>query len=211
MDFQKKRNELVDKIIQAGYLKTDTVIQAFRKIQRENFVLPEHKDYAYADEPLPIFKNQTISQPSTVAIMTEALKAGKGNNILEIGAGSGYQAAVLSEIVGTKGRVVTIERHNELAEFAKKNLIDRKNVVVIEGDGTLGYYEFAPYDRIIVTAEAPDIPKSLLDQLKDKGLLVIPIGNEMFIIEKKGNKIKKKSLGYFAFVPLVGKHGYGRA
>ena len=130
------------------------------------------------------------------------------NNILEIGSGSGYQAAILSEIVGSKGRVVTIERHHELSEFAKKNLEGRKNVILIEGDGTLGCQEYAPYDRIIVTAEAPDVPKSLLDQLSDKGLLVIPIGNEMFLIEKKGNKIRKKSLGYFAFVPLVGKHGY---
>jgi len=211
MDFQEKRQELVDKIIQAEHLKTDSVIQAFRKVQREIFVLPEHKDYAYADEPLPIFKGQTISQPSTVAIMTEALKAKKGNNILEIGSGSGYQAAILSEIVGSKGRVVTIERHHDLAEFAKKNLEGRENVILIEGDGTLGCQEYAPYDRIVITAEAPDVPKPLLDQLRDKGLLVIPIGNEMFLIEKKGNKIGKKSLGYFAFVPLVGKHGYGRA
>ena len=211
MRFEEKRQELIDKIILEGNLKTDNIIKAFRKVQREKFVLSEHKDYAYADEPLPIFKKQTISQPSTVAIMTEALKPEKGNNILEIGSGSGYQAAILSEIISDKGRVVTIERHHELAEFAKKNLMGRKNIILIEGDGTSGCQEYAPYDRIIVTAEAPEIPKPLLDQLKEKGRLVIPIGNEMFLIEKKENQIKKRSLGYFVFVPLVGKHGYWRA
>src|SRR3989344_2343902 len=208
MDFQEKRQELVDKIIQAEHLKTDSVIQAFRKVEREIFVLPEHKGYAYTDEPLPIFKGQTISQPSTVAIMTEALKAKKGNNILEIGSGSGYQAAILSEIVGSKGRVVTIERHHELAEFARKNLEGRKNVILIEGDGTLGCQEYAPYDRIIVTAEAPLLPEALIKQLKEKGRLVIPIGSEMFLVERQKDKIKKTSLGYFVFVPLVGEHGY---
>src|SRR3989338_251823 len=131
MRFEEKRQELIDKIILEGNLKTDNVIKAFRKVQREKFVLSEHKDYAYADEPLPIFKKQTISQPSTVAIMTEALQPEKGDNILEIGSGSGYQAAILSEIVGD-GRVVTIERHHELAEFARKNLEGRKNVILIE-------------------------------------------------------------------------------
>src|SRR3989344_4363311 len=176
MRFEEKRQELIDKIILEGNLKTDNIIKAFRKVQREKFVLSEHKDYAYADEPLPIFKKQTISQPSTVAIMTEALKPEKGNNILEIGSGSGYQAAILSEIVGSKGRVVTIERHHELAEFARKNLEGRKNVILIEGDGTLGCQEYAPYDRIIVTAEAPLLPEALIKQLKEKGRLVIPIG-----------------------------------
>ena len=211
MDFEQKRQQLIDKIIIEGNLKTDYIIQVFRKVKREEFVLSEHKDYAYADEPLPIFKNQTISQPSTVAIMTEALQPKEGHTILEIGSGSGYQAAILSEIVGSKGRIVTIERHHELAEFAKKNLKERKNIIVVEGDGTLGYEKYAPYDRIIVTAEAPNMPKPLLDQLKERGRLVIPIGNEMFLVEKKKNKISKKPLGYFVFVPLVGKHGYERA
>ncbi len=122
MDIQEKR-QLIATLVAEGALKTKKIIEAFRKVPREIFVLPQYKEYAYVNEPLPIMKGQTISQPYTVAVMTEALEPKPGNKILEVGAGSGYQAAVLAEIVGKKGKVVTIERIKELADFASKNLL----------------------------------------------------------------------------------------
>jgi len=152
---------------------------------------------------------QTISQPYTVAAMTEALQPESGHVILEVGAGSGYQSAILAEIVGEEGRIITIERKKELAEFARKNLAGYKNVVIVEGDGTEGCKKYAPYDRIIVTASSPSIPKSLVDQLKPGGVMVIPVGSEMFAIKKK-DKIEKTFMGFYSFVPLIGKYGNRR-
>lgn len=204
-----KKESLIREIIEYGYLKTPEIIAAFRKVQREEFVLPEHRDYAYVNEPLPIAAGQTISQPLTVAAMTETLQPAKGQKILEVGAGSGYQAAILAEIVGSKGKVITTEVIPELARFAEENLkrCGYKNVFVILWDGSLGYASEAPYDRIIVTAAAPKIPEPLIEQLKKGGRLVIPIGDELYVIEKN-KEIRKTFLGYYAFVPMKGKYGY---
>jgi protein-L-isoaspartate(D-aspartate) O-methyltransferase len=156
---------------------------------------------------------QTISAPHMVAIMTELLDVKTDSKILEIGAGSGYQAAVLGEIA-KKGGIYTVERIKRLAEFAEKNLKDcgYKNVFVIVGDGTLGYEEKAPYDRIIVTAGAPKIPGALIDQLADKGKMAIPVGGrfqqELIMVEKDKRGIIKKNCGGCIFVPLIGKDGY---
>ncbi|MBI4018303.1 MAG: protein-L-isoaspartate(D-aspartate) O-methyltransferase [Candidatus Aenigmarchaeota archaeon] len=209
MVLAEKRGRLVREIIDMGFLRTEEIIAAFRKVPREEFVLPQYKEYAYANEPLPIAAGQTISQPLTVAAMTEALQPASGMKILEVGAGSGYQAAILAEIVGGKGKVITTEFIPELARFAQDNLArcGYKNVFVILHDGSLGYGKEAPYDRIIVTAAAPDIPQALTEQLKEGGRLVITVGDELFLVEKD-KEIKKTFLGYYAFVPLKGKHGY---
>lgn len=201
---QKEKERLIREIIAYGYLKTPAIIRAFREVPREEFVEDDYKKYAYANEPLPIRGGQTISQPLTVAAMTEALMPKKGDKILELGAGSGYQAAILAEIVGPKGKIITLERKKELCEFAQKNLSKRgyKNIAVIHSDGVDGYPEEAPYDRIVVTASATDIPKPLIDQLKKGGRLVIPVGNEMILVEKN-EEVKKTFLGYYAFVPLL--------
>jgi len=196
------------------YLKSKNVEEALRKYRREFFVPDEVKHMAYRDFPLSIGFNQTISQPSTVVAMTEALEVKPGEKILEVGTGSGWQSAILSCLIGDKGRVYTIEILEELAEFARSNLnrVGIKNVEVLVKDGSLGLKEKAPFDKIIVTAACPDIPKPLLEQLKINGIMVLPIGNlylqEMFVIKKLKDKIEKKSIGSFMFVPLVGKYGF---
>lgn len=202
-----EKEKLLAELKEGGWLKSKEVIEAFTKIKRENFVLPDQRKYAYANYPLPIQADQTISQPLTVAAMTEALGAKQGNKILEVGAGSGYQAAILSEIVGPTGKIITTEIIPELFEFAKSNLAGFKNVIVLNADGSQGHEKESPYDRIIVTASAPSAPEPLVKQLKEGGRLVIPVGDRMVIIEKQDGKISETFLGYYAFVPLTGKHG----
>lgn len=211
MNLEEQKKKLIDSLIDSGVLKTKEIIEAFRKVRREDFVLPRYKDYSYADEPLPLIEGQTISQPYTVAAMTEALQPMQGQKILEVGAGSGYQAAILAEVVGKKGKIITVERLKPLVDFATKNLCKTgySNVNLVEGDGSQGCKDQAPYNRIIVTASAPSIPEPLIKQLKVGGILVIPIGDEMFAIKKTSkNKIEETLLGYYAFVPLIGKHGH---
>lgn len=211
MDLGEKKEHLIRELLDLGYLKSESVIKAFRKVPREEFVLPQHRDNAYANEPLPILEGQTISQPLTVAAMTEALSAESGQKILEVGSGSGYQAAILAELAGKSGKVITLERLEPLLKLAKRNLqrCGYAGVVVILSDGSEGYQQEAPYDRIIVTASAPHVPEPLLEQLKEGGKLVIPVKDELLLIEKLREKeFKKTFLGYYAFVPLVGKFGH---
>jgi len=196
------------------YSKTITdrkVINAFKKIPRENFLPKPLKEYAYEDRPLPILKQQTISQPTTIMIMTQALDLKKGQKVLEVGTGSGYQAALISELIGKNGKLYTLEIIKELVKFSKENLKNLKNVKVIKGDGSIGYKKEAPYDKIIVTAATPKIPKQLIKQLKINGILVVPVGNiysqRMLKIIKK-DKLIKKDLGEFVFVPLKGRYGF---
>ena len=166
---------------------------------------------AYEDIPLSIGWNATISQPTTVMIMTNALEVEENNKILEIGTGSGYQAAILS-LLAEKGKIFTTEIIHELADFAKSNLKDYKNIQVIETDGSRGYEKEKPYDRIIFTVAIPKIEDFILAQLKDPGILLAPVGDrylqELIKITKKALKIKKEFLGYFQFVPLKGKYGF---
>jgi len=213
MVYEEMRIRLVEILKLEGRIKTKEVEKAFLEIPRENFVPDELKRYAYADNPLQIGYGQTISAPHMVAIMVEELDIKKGQKILEIGAGSGYHAAIVSKLVGEKGHVYTIERFPSLAETAKKNLEKTgiKNVTVETGDGSEGLQKYAPYDRIYVTCAAPDVPKPLIEQLKEGGKLMIPVGRticNLELIEKKQGKLKYKDLGGCAFVPLVGKHGY---
>ncbi len=197
-----------------GALKSAGLERVLRAADRKNFVPAAQSRYAYVDEPLPIAGGQTISQPSTVVMMTEALDVMKGNKVLEIGAGSGWQAAIIAKLVGKEGFLWTIERLKELADFASSNLLRAgiKNVKVLLGDGSQGYEKGAPYDRIIVTAACPDIPQPLIEQLKEGGIIVIPVGDFYTQDVIVGTKIKgamiRKSIGTFRFVPLVGRFGF---
>ena len=208
-----KRERLVASLKREGRIKTLEVEKAFLEVPRENFVPEMMKNYAYLDTPLEIGNSQTISAPHMVAIMCEALDIKKGQSILEIGAGSGYHAAIVSKIVGEKGHIYTVERFPSLAEKAKKNLENAgiKNVTVETGDGSEGLPQHAPYERIYVTCAAPEIPRPLVEQLKDLGKMLVPVGRlicNLELIEKKGNKVTSEDICGCAFVPLVGKHGF---
>ena len=213
MDYKEKRKIMVNHLILERRILSNEVKQAFLEIPRELFVKENLKKYAYADTPLEIGNGQTISAPHMVAIMVEELGFKKGQKVLEIGAGSGYHAAIVSKIVGEKGHVYTIERFSELAKNAEENLkkADIINVTVEVGDGSEGLEKYQPYVCIYVTCAAPDIPEPLIDQLKDPGKLMVPVGFKictLILIEKIQGKITKKSLGGCAFVPLVGKYGH---
>lgn len=213
MNFEEQRKQLINKLIMEHHIQTPEVKKAFQETPRELFVPKHIQNYAYVDTPLDIGNGQTISAPHMVAIMCEKLDIQENQKILEIGAGSGYHAAVVSKIIGPNGHVYTIERHPELAEQAQRNLqkANITNVTVETGDGSEGLPKYAPYDRIYVTCAAPDIPEPLIEQLSDPGLLMIPVGRiicNLQLLEKKQGKIKTKNLGGCAFVPLVGKHGY---
>ena len=210
----KIRNEDLIKAMKVkGFLTDSKVEEAIRKVPRHLFVPSNVIKFAYKDKPLPSQNEQTISQPSVVARMTEWLDVKKGNKVLEIGCGSGWQSAILSFLV-EDGKVFSIEVSSLLVEFAKKNHAKAgiKNVEIIEGDGSLGLPEKSPFDRIIITAACPDIPKPLVEQLSMDGLLVAPIGEfmqSMVLLKKTKDGIKelKRELGY-SFVPLKGKFGF---
>jgi protein-L-isoaspartate(D-aspartate) O-methyltransferase len=213
---KEKRENLANHLIHWGYLKKPEIIAAFKKVPREEFIPAKIREYAYSDQPLHIGHSQTISAPSMIAIMMESLSLRRGMKVLEIGAGSGYNAAITAEIVGHEGMVVTIERVEELAKFAKNNLKKAGYgwVEVVVGDGTLGYSEKAPWDGILVTACAPELPEPLLQQLKIGGKLGAPVGQHYMyqtwtVAEKLGDdKTKITEHGGCSFVPLVGKHGW---
>ena len=191
--------------------KEPLVLKAFRKVPRHEFVPEALRDTAYGDYPLPIGNSQTISQPYIVALMTEQLGLKGGERVLEIGTGSGYQAAILAEIAG---QVYSVERFFELAKDAAERLsrLGYKNLNIKTGDGTLGWIEMAPFDGIIVTAGSPVIPESLLMQLGAKGRLVIPIGDRwsqiLTMVEKNGKNIRESQICGCVFVPLIGNEGW---
>jgi protein-L-isoaspartate(D-aspartate) O-methyltransferase len=182
-----------------------------RKIPRHVFIPPPHDRSAYHDNPLPIGSGQTISQPYIVALMTELLDPGPTDRILEIGGGSGYQAAILAVLAK---RVITIERIPEVADLARSNLekLGITNAELIVGDGTLGYPAAAPYGGIIITAATPQIPKHLVDQLEEGGRLVAPVGDrdiqELIRIVKQEGRLMETHHGGVRFVPLIGRYGW---
>jgi len=214
--YEREREELIERLVRWGYLTKSEIIKAFRKVPRHEFVTTNLRDYAYADQPLPIGHGQTISAPSMIAIMLNSLELEPGQKVLEIGAGSGYNAALIAEIVGPKGRVFTIERIAELAEFGRANLqkTGYERVQVVVSDGTCGYRKEAPWDRILVTACAPEIPRPLVEQLKVGGKLAAPVGqNYMYqtwvVVNKSEKGVSSPQVhGGCSFVPLVGKHGW---
>jgi protein-L-isoaspartate(D-aspartate) O-methyltransferase len=212
-DFGKLRQEMVDRHIYARGVRSELVLDAMRTVPRETF-LPQHlREFAYEDAPLPIDAEQTISQPYIVALMADALLLRGGEKVLEIGAGSGYAAAVLSEIASN---VYTVERIGQLAEKTATVLADNgyDNVHVLHGDGTLGWAEHAPYDAIVVAAGGPKIPESLRGQLKIGGRLVIPVGSEISVQELvrvtrlSETEYKTEDLANVRFVPLLGEQGW---
>ncbi|MCS7118543.1 MAG: protein-L-isoaspartate O-methyltransferase [Archaeoglobaceae archaeon] len=211
MEFDEKRYNLARRLKEELSL-SEKVYNAIRKVPRHLFVPERYKSEAYVDTPLPIGYGQTISAPHMVAIMCDLLDLNEGEKVLEIGTGCGYHAAVTAEIIGKSGLVVSVERIPELAEIAKRNLyaLGYDNVIVIVGDGSCGYAEMAPYDKIYVTASAPEIPKPLIDQLKSGGKMVIPVGDtyQILYVVEKDDGMKKWSWGAVRFVPLYGKYGF---
>ena len=204
-------DSLIRDLIYQGYLKTDRIIDAFVKIRRVDFVPKELAGASGANIPLPIGHGATISQPLTVAFMLEKLQPRLGDKVLDIGAGSGWTTALLAHIVGKKGKVIGIERIKSLCDFgtnniSKYNLIEGGRAKIICADGSKGYVNEAPYNRILVSAAADVIPKELKKQLVVGGRLVIPVKDSIWMIEKKSDKIfHEEEYPGFAFVPLVSK------
>jgi len=202
---------MVKRQIEARGIHNPRVLAAMREIPRHVFIPPPYDQSAYDDNPLPIGNGQTISQPYIVALMTELLRPEPLDNVLEIGAGCGYQAAILSRLVHS---LTSIERIPAVATLARNNLssLGIQNVEVIDGDGTQGYLQNAPYDGIMITAATPEIPKTLTDQLSDGGRLVAPVGGrdiqELVTLEKQGDQMISEHHGGVRFVPLIGKHGW---
>lgn len=206
-----ERSRMVEQQIRARGITNPLVLDAMRKIPRHLFVPPPYTSSAYTDAPLPIGDGQTISQPYIVALMTELLEPEYEDRVLEIGAGSGYQAAILASLVR---QVTTIERIPAVADLARKNLarLGLKNVSIIEGDGTGGYRQNAPYNGIIITAATPNVPPPLIDQLDEEGILVAPVGErdiqELITLKKHQGKTVQSSHGGVRFVPLIGEYGW---
>ncbi len=198
---------MVQHLIKYNYIKSEKVISAMLKVDRAKFVPNDYRVDAYSDYPIPIGFKQTISAPSIVGLMTEVLDIQENDKILEIGCGSGYQAAILVEIA-IKGKIYTIERIPELIEITKEKLKNYNNIKILHGDGYYGYKDEAPYDKIIVTAAPVEIPGPLIEQLKIGGKMVIPVGGSylqnLILAEKiSQTKIKKTLLCECMFVPLI--------
>ncbi|MBC8264028.1 MAG: protein-L-isoaspartate(D-aspartate) O-methyltransferase [Anaerolineales bacterium] len=210
-NYAKEQEHMVESQLVRRGIKDKRVLDAMSQVPRHLFIPDDMRDLAYSDGPLPIGHGQTISQPYIVALMTEILELTEQQTVLELGTGSGYQAAILSRLVH---QVYSIERHDALAQQAKKVLsqLGYDNIVIKVGDGTLGWTEHAPYNAIIVTAAAPDIPEPLTDQLTDGGCLVAPVGGrwsqELVKIKRQGETVVREHLTTVAFVPLVGKYGW---
>lgn len=206
-EYKKERREMVEQQIRARDIRDNSVLKAMEKVPRHKFVPAERVKFAYRDSPLPIGHNQTISQPYIVAYMTEAAYISKKDKVLEIGTGSGYQAAILGEIAK---EVYTIEIIPELAEQAGKvlNELGYKNITAKAGNGYLGWTEHAPFDAIIVTAAPDEIPPALVEQLAVDGIMVVPVGmtnQEMVVIKKTKEGVTEKRTIAVRFVPMTGK------
>ncbi|MFZ1985938.1 MAG: protein-L-isoaspartate(D-aspartate) O-methyltransferase [Desulfatitalea sp.] len=214
MKFDRLRHDMVEKQIEARGIRDANVLAAMRKVPRHLFVSEALMDQAYNDFPLPIGEQQTISQPFIVAEMTQALQLGANDRVLEIGTGSGYQAAILAQIVF---RVYSIERIHSLYVKARKmfDQLGYHNIVTRYSDGTSGWKDESPFDAIIVTAGAPEIPEVLVNQLSVGGRLVIPVGNqyvqELIKLVRDEKGLHQTNLGGCRFVKLVGEHGWSES
>lgn len=211
-DWEREIDDLIEIELKPSGITDDAVLAAMRRVKRHKFIPETLRDRAYGNYPLPIGESQTISQPYIVGLMTQALEIRKTDRVLEIGTGSGYQAAILAELSEI---VYSIERLDTLSSRARTNLYSQgyDNIYLIVGDGTLGLPEYAPFDKIIVTAASPKATETLLSQLKKGGKMVVPVGNrsiqDLKLIEKALNgRIYRKSLGGCRFVPLIGKEGW---
>ncbi len=211
-DWESLADRMVETQLVPRGITDPGVLGAMRSVPRHLFVGPGMEQSAYGDHALPIGEGQTISQPFMVALMTQALRLGGDERVLEIGTGSGYQTAVLARLAS---QVFSVERVRPLAERARETLEDLgyQNVAIMVGDGTVGWSEFAPFDRVIVTAGAPSVPESVLDQLADPGVMVVPVGTQSMqdlkVIEKRDGTTSVLGAGGCIFVPLLGKEGWG--
>ncbi|MHA1951423.1 MAG: protein-L-isoaspartate(D-aspartate) O-methyltransferase [Candidatus Thorarchaeota archaeon] len=219
---QKDLDNLVRRLRNNGYIKSDEMERAIRTVPREEFVRPDSRKHAYRDTPLPIGLGQTISAPHMCAIMCESLVLKTGLKVLEIGAGSGYHAALCAELVAPKessnpGHVYTLEIVEGLIKFAQDNLERTgfaSRVTLVHSDGGIGLPEQAPYDRILVAAAAPSVPQPLIDQLAQGGIMLIPVGSkgffqELMMVEKdEDGGVSQRRWGGVAFVPLTGEYGH---
>lgn len=211
---EQKKNQLIE-FWRENFDFTEEELDAFTKIKRENFIADKIKNYAYEDTPLPLTRGKTISQPTTVMIMTSALEINPGEKIFEVGTGSGYQAALLAKLTGDNGKIITTEVVPELVEFSKTNFkkAEIKNIEVHECDGSKGMKDASPFDRIIITAACRDFPQALIDQLKIGGFIIAPVGNKEEQTMIRGRKLENgrlelEFLGPFLFTPMYGEYGF---
>jgi protein-L-isoaspartate(D-aspartate) O-methyltransferase len=212
-DFAKLRERMIKRHIAGRGITDPAILDAFRAVPRHAFVAAAQAEKAYGDHPLPIEANQTISQPYIVALMIEAAEIRAGDRVLEVGAGSGYAAALMSRIAAS---VVAIERHSELARLARERLaaLDFDNVEIVEGDGTRGWSERAPYDAILAAASGSHVPTALTQQLRPRGRLVMPLGQAgdvqrlVKITKHEDGSLQRSDLGPVRFVPLIGEEGW---
>jgi len=221
-DFSELRAQMVRRYQRAGYIKTETMTEAVMRVPREEFMASSHVNYSYVDQPFPIPGDgrQTISAPYMYPVFYEPLGLKAGEKLLEVGAGSGYGAALARELVGPEGLVVSIEINPTTFRFARENLnrTGYQDVVLILGDGSLGYPEMAPYDAICITAACPEVPQPLIDQLDAPGRLMAPVGGsyslygqDLVLLEKGAEGLmEKKTLMKVSYVPLTGEYGYSR-
>ncbi len=209
--YSDARKKMVEEQLVRRGIENQAVLNAMRKVERHLFVSEKDWDRAYDDTPLSIPCSQTISQPYMVALMTELIEPNEKKTVLEIGTGSGYQTAILAEICKT---VFSIERHEELAAQAQNTLkkLGYQNVIIKTDDGTVGWNEKSPFDAIIVTAGAPEVPDILVKQLQDNGILVIPVGSHyrqnLELVQKRGDSYITKTICGCIFVPLIGRGGW---
>ncbi len=205
------REEMVLAQVERRGIHDPRVLEAMRKVKRHEFVEPAFRERAYDDTPLPIEEGQTISQPYMVARMTSLLDILSTDRVLEIGTGSGYQTAILAELAA---KVYSIERHVRLLQRARQVLDQQgyRNVVLRHGDGTIGWSEFAPFDKILVTAAAPCFPRTLFNQLAEGGVMIFPMGEKqmqaLMMVERKGEEPIVHEAGQVSFVPLIGREGW---
>ena len=212
-DFATLRDRMVDEQIVARGLDASRLVAAFRTVPREEFVSTGYADRAYQDCPLPIESGQTISQPYIVALTIDAAGIGGDDRVLEVGAGSGYAAAVIGQIAD---KVIAVERHHRLAELARERMerLGYANVQVVEGDGTLGWPAEAPFDAIVAAASGSHVPQSWIDQLKPGGRIVMPIGapnatqSLVKVTKDEDGTLRHQDLGGVRFVPLIGQEGF---
>jgi protein-L-isoaspartate(D-aspartate) O-methyltransferase len=215
-DYAAEREAMVERQLRRRGITEPHILDAFRAVPREAFVSPDYAQLAYGDHPLPIEAGQTISQPFIVALMIQAAAIGAGDSVLEVGSGSGYAAAVISRIAA---RVIGIERQSDLVETARDRLrqLGYDNVAIVEGDGTRGWSDEAPYDAILAAASGSHVPGALVAQLAPNGRLVMPVGEpgrvqELVKVTKQEDAIlKQENLGGVRFVPLIGEEGWSDA
>jgi len=211
---EEERKRMVEKLVRCGYVHSKEVIEAMERVPRHIFLSEGVRDYAHSDTPLSIGEGQTISAPHMVGMMLELMELKKGYTVLEVGGGSGYHAALLGYMVGTEGHVYSVEIIESLARKAEQNIkavgmSDRVSIIL--GDGSKGLKRFAPFDRITVACTAPNIPEPLVEQLKDQGILIIPVGvgylADLIMVKKDKGKLIKQNCGGVAFVPMRGEYG----